>query len=202
MREGLLFVHNTLVGAGVRDAIKIGAAGRIISAFDIARVLAIGANWANSARGFMFALGCVQSLSCNTNHCPTGVATQDLGRQKALVVTDKSARVTSFHRLTVHALAEMLAAAGLEHPDKLTPQHLIRRISSTEIRPFSVLHTFLKPQSLLDGSCEDPMYRNNWDRASADTFDMGTPAAVSLTSARRRKPAAVPRGEDLIVSHT
>ncbi len=173
MREGLLFVHNSLVGAGVRDVIKIAAAGRIISAFDMARVLAIGADWANSARGFMFALGCVQSLSCNTNHCPTGVATQDRGRQKALVVTDKSERVANFHRLTVHALAEMLAAAGLEHPDQLTPQHMIRRISSTEIRPFAVLHTFLKPGSLLDGSCEDTLYRDNWARASAERFDLG-----------------------------
>ena len=172
MREGLLFVHNSLVGAGIRDRMKIGAAGRIISAFDMARVLAIGADWANSARGFMFALGCVQSLSCNTNHCPTGVATQDLGRQKALVVTDKSARVANFHRLTMNALAEMLAAAGLDHPDDLTPQHMIRRISSTEIRPFAALHTFLSPGSLLDGSCDDPLYRDNWDRASAETFDM------------------------------
>ena len=86
MREGLLFVHNVLVGAGLRDRVKIGAAGRIVSAFDIASVLAIGADWANAARGFMFALGCVQSLSCNTNRCPTGVATQDPLRQRALVV--------------------------------------------------------------------------------------------------------------------
>jgi glutamate synthase domain-containing protein 2 len=175
MREGLLFVHNTLVGAGLRDAMKIGAAGRIISAFDIARVLAIGADWANSARGFMFALGCVQSLSCNTNHCPTGVATQDLGRQRALVVTDKSERVANFHRLTVHALAEMLAAAGLELPAQLTPQHMIRRISSTEVRPFAVLHKFLQPGSLLDGSSGDAMYRDNWARASAETFDLKHP---------------------------
>ncbi|MEO8175978.1 MAG: FMN-binding glutamate synthase family protein [Sphingomicrobium sp.] len=175
MREGLLFVHNALVGAGVRDMMRIGAAGRIISAFDMARVLAIGADWANSARGFMFALGCVQSLTCNTNRCPTGVATQDLGRQRALVVTDKSERVANFHRLTIHALAEMLAAAGLEHPDQFTPHHMIRRISSTEVRPFAVLHTFLTPGSLLDGSCPDPMYSHNWARASADTFELVHP---------------------------
>lgn len=171
MREGLLFVHNTLVGAGVRDTIKIGAAGRVVSAFDMASTLAIGADWVNSARGFMFALGCVQSLSCNTNHCPTGVATQDAGRQRALVVTDKSERVANFHRLTVSALAEMLAAAGLEHPDQLTPHHMIRRVSSTEIRPFAVLHTFLQPGSLLDGRCQEVLYRDNWVRASADSFE-------------------------------
>ena len=171
MREGLLFVHNALVGAGVRDTIKIGAAGRVVSAFDMASALALGADWINSARGFMFALGCVQSLSCNTNHCPTGVATQDAGRQRALVVTDKSERVANFHRLTVSALAEMLAAAGLQHPDQLTPFHMIRRVSSTEIRPFAVLHTFLQPGSLLDGQCPEAMYRDNWARASADSFE-------------------------------
>ena len=178
MREGLLFVHNTLVGAGLRETMKIGAAGRIISGFDMARVLAIGADWANSARGFMFALGCVQSLSCNTNHCPTGVATQDAGRQKALVVTDKTERVANFHRLTVGALAEMLAAAGLDHPDQLTPQHMVRRISTTEIRPFAALHTFLESGALLDGGCDDPMYRVNWARASADTFAL-TPSEIA-----------------------
>ncbi|CAI3791984.1 hypothetical protein GLGCALEP_00313 [Pseudomonas sp. MM221] len=116
MREGLMFVHNTLVGLNLRASIRIGAAGKIVSAFDIASVLAIGADWVNSARGFMFAIGCIQSQSCHTNKCPTGVATQDPLRQRALVVPDKAERVASFHRNTLHALAEMLAAAGLEHP--------------------------------------------------------------------------------------
>jgi glutamate synthase domain-containing protein 2 len=187
LREGLLFVHNTLVGAGVREGIKIGAAGRIISGFDIAGALAIGADWTNSARGFMFAIGCVQSLTCNTNHCPTGVATQDAGRQRALVVTDKAERVANFHRLTIRALAEMLAAAGLTHPDQLTPQHMVRRISSTEIRPFAALHTFLEPGSLLDGRCQDPQYQDNWTRVSADTFDLQGPAAVALAKRRRKR---------------
>ena len=120
-----------------------------------------------------------RSLSCNTNHCPTGVATQDPGRQRALVVTDKSERVANFHRLTIRALAEMLAAAGLRHPDQLTPQHMVRRVSSTEVRPFSALHTFLEPGSLLDGRCPDPLYRQNWARASAETFAMQTSPAVS-----------------------
>src|SRR5580704_18548567 len=119
MRDGLLFLHNTLVGAGLRDKVRIGAAGQIVSAFDIASVLAIGADWANAARGFMFAVGCVQSRTCNTNRCPTGVATQDHLRQGALVVPDKAERVYNFHRLTLRALSEMLAAAGLEHPDQL-----------------------------------------------------------------------------------
>ena len=170
MREGLLFVHNTLVGAGLRDRIKLGVAGKIVSAFDIASVLAIGADWANAARGFMFAVGCVQSRTCNTNRCPTGVATQDPLRQGALVVPDKAERVYNFHRLTLRALSEMLAAAGLQHPDELTPHHLVRRVNATEIRQFSELHFFLKPGELLTGECTDGFFAENWKRASAATF--------------------------------
>jgi glutamate synthase domain-containing protein 2 len=175
MREGLLFVHNVLTGAGLRDQIRIGAAGQIVSAFDIASVLAIGADWCNAARGFMFALGCVQSLSCNTNHCPTGVATQDKVRQMGLNVPDKAARVASFHRLTLASLSHMLAAAGLTHPDQLGPHHLVRRVSATEIRQFAQLHLFLKPGALVRGEC-DGFYAASWARASADDFD-GTETA-------------------------
>jgi len=170
MREGLLFVHNTLVGAGLRQNIKLGVAGKIVSAFDIASVLAIGADWANSARGFMFALGCVQSVSCHTNRCPTGVATQDKLRQAALVAPEKAERVHSFHRLTVKALADMLAAAGLQHPDDLKPHHLIRRVSATEIRSFDELHTFLKPGELLENRGQAGFYAASWARATAAHF--------------------------------
>ena len=171
-----MLVHNTLVGAGVRDQIRVGAAGRIVSAFDIASVLAIGADWANAARGFMFALGCVQSLTCNTNRCPTGVATQDRLRQQALYVPDKAERVFNFHANTLKALAELLAAAGLTHPGELTAHHLARRISATEIRLFSQIHTFLNPGDLLTGAAQSDFYRRHWDLASATTFDPRAPA--------------------------
>ena len=171
MREGLLFVHNTLCGAGLRDRIKVGVAGRLVSAFDIATVLAIGADWTNAARGYMFALGCIQSLNCHTNRCPTGVATQDLSRQRALVVPDKADRVRHFHDRTVAALADMLAAAGLSHPDELQPHHLVHRISTTEIRQFDQVHRFLKPGSLVSGECDVGYYRDNWARAQVDSFD-------------------------------
>ncbi len=170
MREGLLFVHNTLVGINLRDKIKIGASGKIISAFDIASVLAIGADWVNSARGFMFAIGCIQSQSCHTNKCPTGVATQDPARQRALVVPDKAERVYNFHRNTLKALAEMLAAAGLEHPSQLEAKHLVRRQSSTEIKLFSQLHVFLKPGELLSGKISGEFYERMWKMARADSF--------------------------------
>jgi glutamate synthase domain-containing protein 2 len=170
MREGLLFVHNVLVGAGLRDRIKIGAAGKIVSAFDMASVLAIGADWVNAARGYMFAIGCIQSMSCHTNRCPTGVATQDLSRQRALVVPDKAERVRQFHDRTVAALGDMLAAAGLSHPDELMPHHIVHRVSQTEIKQFDQVHHFLKSGSLIDESCSLPYYRDNWHRAQARSF--------------------------------
>lgn len=171
LREGLLFVHNVLVGLNLRDKIRLGASGKIVSAFDIASVLAIGADWANSARGFMFAIGCIQSQSCHTNKCPTGVATQDPLRQRALVVPDKAERVFNFHRNTLKALAEMLAAAGLEHPSQLEPRHLVRRVSDREIRLFSQLHVFLKPGDLLRDDLKADFYARMWAMARADSFE-------------------------------
>ena len=171
MREGLLFVHNALVGANLRSKIRIGAAGKVVSAFDIASLLAIGADWANAARGFMFAIGCIQSQSCHTNRCPTGVATQDPLRQRALVVPDKAERVRSFHRNTLKALAEMLAAAGLEHPSQLGPHHLVRRTGTAEVRLFSQLHYFAKPGELVDGESKSTLYADSWHLARSDSFD-------------------------------
>lgn len=170
LREGLLFVHNTLVGANLRQHIRLGASGKIISAFDIACVLATGADWVNSARGFMFALGCIQSQSCHTNLCPTGIATQDPFRQHGLDVSDKSERVRNFHHNTLKALSELLAAAGLEHPNQITPRHLAQRISPTEIRLLSQLHTFLEPGALLKEEITDRFYAKVWKMAQVETF--------------------------------
>jgi glutamate synthase domain-containing protein 2 len=171
LREGLLFVHNTLVGANLRDKIRLGASGKIISAYDIVSVLAIGADWVNCARGFMFAIGCIQSQSCHTNRCPTGVATQDKLRQRALVVPDKAQRVHNFHRNTLKALAEMLAAAGVKHPRELGPHHLFRRVSATEIKLVSQIHRFLEPGSLLNGGAVGEFYESCWAMAQPGSFD-------------------------------
>lgn len=179
LREAVMFVHNTLVGVGLREQIRIGASGKLISAFDIASVLAIGADWANSARGFMFAIGCIQSMSCHTNQCPTGVATQDPRRQRALVVSDKAQRVYNFHRSTMHALSEMLAAAGLSHPAQLEPRFLVHRLSATEIKLYSQMHVFLAPGALLGGEVEGDFYKRMWSMARADSFEPATPMAAS-----------------------
>ena len=168
-REGLNFVHNALIGINARHRIKLGAAGKIISAFDIARVMALGADWCNSARGFMFALGCIQSQSCHTDHCPTGVATQDPTRRRALVVPDKAERVSNFQRATVEALAELVAAAGLNHPSEFAPAHFSRRVSPHEVKSFAELYPPLEPGELLAGT-GDKRYEIAWSNASAAEF--------------------------------
>ncbi len=170
MNEGLLLVHNTLVGLNLRARVKVGAGGKIISAFDVARTLALGADWCNSARGFMFALGCLQAQACHTGHCPTGVTTQDKIRQRALVPEDKAQRVANFHRNTLEALAELTGAAGLTHPGRLGPQHIVRRISSSEVRLVSTLLPFLKPGDLLENRAEHPVYSTFWKMAAAESF--------------------------------
>jgi glutamate synthase domain-containing protein 2 len=169
MREGLSFVHNALVGIGARDRIKLGASGKIISGFDVARAMALGADWCNSARGFMFALGCIQSQSCHTDRCPTGVATQDKNRQRALVVADKRERVANFHRATLHALAELTAAAGLAHPNEFRPIHISHRLSPSEVATFADLYPTLGAGELLAGT-DDPRWKRPWEMASATSF--------------------------------
>jgi glutamate synthase domain-containing protein 2 len=173
MREGLRLVHNTLVGIGKRDLVRIGVSGKIISAFDIARAMALGADWCNSARGFMFALGCIQSRSCHTDHCPTGVATQDPNRQRALVVTDKAERVKNFHALTVEALAELVGAAGLERPGEITADHLMVRNASGVAVPLSSVLPTVPEGSLMDeaqlASLPEP-FCSHWKFAAAASF--------------------------------
>ena len=170
LREALMLVHNTLVGIGLRERIRIGASGKVITAFDVARTIAMGADWCNSARGFMFAIGCLQSQTCHSGHCPTGVATQDPKRMRALVVTDKAERVFQYHQNTLAVLKELLAAAGLSHPRELGPEHVIRRVSSTEVRSLAALHSWLKPGELLTSTPDSPVFKVFWDAARTDTF--------------------------------
>ena len=170
MHEGLMLVHNTLVGLSLRDRVRIGAAGRIASAFDIARTLSMGADWCNAARGFMFALGCIQAQSCHTSRCPTGIATQDPSRWQKLDVPDKATRVHRFHDNTLKALRELLCAAGLEHPSELGPEHILRRVSPTEVRSLGALYRFLEPGALLDGTADHSVFRDYWPDARSDAF--------------------------------
>src|SRR5262245_19829476 len=169
LREGLLLAHNTLVGAGLRDTVRIGASGRIITGFDMARVLALGADWCNVARGFMFALGCVQAQSCHTDHCPSGVATQNPLRQRAIVVETKAERVAKFQHNTLVALGDLVGAAGLGHPNELRPHHINKRISASEVKSFAEVYRFLAPRELITGT-NDAHYAQQWAMADHRHF--------------------------------
>ncbi|WP_077001396.1 FMN-binding glutamate synthase family protein [Variovorax sp. KK3] len=171
LQEGLLLVHNTLIGVNLRERIKIGCAGKVITAFDVARMMALGADWCNAARGFMMALGCIQAQTCHTGHCPTGVTTQDPARQQALVVPTKAERVRNFHDSTLHALKELVQAAGLDHPQQITAHHIVRRISDTEVRLLSNLVLQVKPGALLHSlENQHNVFRTYWPLASAHSF--------------------------------
>jgi len=168
--DALLLVHNTLVGAGLREHIPIGAAGKITSAFHIARTIALGADWCNAGRGFMFSLGCIQALSCHTDRCPSGVATQDPRRAGKLDVTFKGERVRAFHHHTLHALGEMLAAAGLNDPSELGPEHIMRRVGRGDVRSFATLFDYLEPEELHSRLPDQGVFQEFWPGASPDSF--------------------------------
>ena len=174
MVEGLTFVHNTLRGAGLRDQIKIGAAGKVTSAFHIARALALGADWCNAARGYMFAIGCIQAQACHTNHCPVGVTTQDPERQKALNVENKSQRVARFHANTLKALGEMAGAAGLNDPRDFQPYHFMQRDGDSQMNEGSDSFPYLPEGFLLTEGTDHDDYRKRWKRANA--FDFAPPS--------------------------
>ncbi len=174
LQEGLQLVHNTLRGVGLRSRIKLGCAGKVVSAFDIARMMALGADWCNSARGFMFALGCLQAQACHTGHCPTGVTTQDPVRQQALIVPDKATRVFNFHAQTLKALKEMVQAAGLTHPHEITAHHIVRRVNEAGVKLLVSVMPPLAMDALLDHdiSTLPNVYKFYWPRASADSFTL------------------------------
>jgi len=173
VQEGLLLVHNTLRGVGLRERIKVGVAGKVVSAFDIARLMALGADWCNSARGFMFALGCIQAQHCHTGHCPTGVTTQDPVRQQSLVVPDKADRVYNFHQQTLFALKEMVQAVGVQHPNDITAHHIVRRSGDNKVHSLAQLMlTQLPNRALLDADIATlpHIYQQAWPRAQAHSF--------------------------------
>jgi glutamate synthase domain-containing protein 2 len=168
--EGLTFTHNTLRGVGLRDRIRIGASGKLIQSFDIARTLALGADWCNSARGFMFSIGCIQAQACHTNHCPTGVATQDPLRQRALVVSDKADRVANFHRNTMKALGDITGAAGLEHPGQFMPHHLLMREKDRDMVTGEEVYPYMPEGFLLREDDDRYGYLKRWRRSSSASF--------------------------------
>jgi glutamate synthase domain-containing protein 2 len=187
LTEGLVVVRNALVGAGLRDRVKLAASGKVYSAAGLARNFAIGADWCNAARAFMFSIGCIQAQRCHLGTCPTGITTQDPGRQRGLVVEEQAVRAARFHTKTLAALAEIVAATGFEHPTDLKPHHLIHRIGSTDSRPINRIYEFLEENALIDAP-DDTTYAEWWRAASPDSFR----PTIDIPVAQKRTPLAAP----------
>ena len=169
LREGLIFVRNALVGTNLKDRVKIAASGKIHSGAQMAKAFAIGADWCNAARPFMFSLGCVQSMECHTGNCPSGVATQVPWRQRGLVVEDKGPRVARFHQQTLHSLREIVVAMGLETPWDIRPRDMRERINGARSNAIDTIYTFVQPGEMIAGT-SNKLLRAHWDLARADTF--------------------------------
>lgn len=175
LTEALVFVHNALVGFGVRDRIRVIAAGRVTTAFDIICKIAIGADLCYSARAMMLALGCIQAVKCNTNHCPVGIATQNPNLVVGLDIEDKTKRIFNYHRNTLETVTELLGAMGLNHTEDLQPWHVMRRIGPFEIKHYGELFDYLKPGVLND----EEHLPKDWARAvkscDPDSFEHALP---------------------------
>ncbi|MDC3003349.1 FMN-binding glutamate synthase family protein [Paracoccaceae bacterium] len=171
LRDALVFVDNALIGAGLRDRVKVAASGKIVSAYDIARVCAIGADWCNMARPFMFSVGCIQARDCASGHCPTGVATMDPKRYRVIDVKDRAERVYNFQKNTRFALKELLEAAGLNHPNELNRRHIVRRLSASQIKLADQIYPKVENGALLRGEVvEDARLSVYWDRVDQSSF--------------------------------
>lgn len=170
LRQGLVLMRNALVGTGLKDEIRLAASGKQISAFALASSMALGADWVNTARGFMFSLGCIQSLNCHRNTCPTGIATTNVSLQRGLVVRDKAERVYHFHKNTVAALMEVVGAAGCAHPAELTPRHIMHRVTEDLARTADKAYQLLERGALLE-SPDNTYLREEWAMAQAHTFE-------------------------------
>ncbi|MFT5331108.1 MAG: glutamate synthase domain-containing protein 2 [Parasphingorhabdus sp.] len=169
LREGLILVRNALVGAGLKDRIRLGAAGKVVSGAGLAINMAVGADWCNAARAFMFSLGCVQSMKCHTGDCPTGVATQDPFRQRGLVIGDKAERVYQFQKQTVSALRDIVVAMGLENPWQIRPHHLHERLNSAKSSSIDYIYPFLENRVLIEAPDDTP-YAQYWAAAQTSSF--------------------------------
>jgi len=170
LRDALAFVYDALHGYGIKKHIKIIASGKVHTGFDLVKNIALGADMCNCARAMMLAVGCIQALECNHNTCPTGVATQNPSLYKGLNVDDKKVRVANYHHETIKAAVELMAAAGIEHPDKLHRSHIYRRVSANQIQTYAEMYPYL-----LRGSLLEPPFPQGWElnvmHSHPETFD-------------------------------
>ncbi|MCP4418845.1 MAG: FMN-binding glutamate synthase family protein [Chloroflexi bacterium] len=167
--EGLIVVHNALLGFNLRDDIRIIASGKVLSAFSLVKLLALGADACNSARAMMLSLGCIQALRCNSNHCPVGIATQDPNLMAGLVPVRKSKRVANFHKETLEVVAEIVGATGINITSQLRPWHIERRVSATEVLNYGQIYEYLEPGVLLQKPVP-ATYKHALESASPETF--------------------------------
>ena len=167
--DGLAFVENMLRGFNIREHIKISAAGKILTGFQMARAFALGADMCNSARAMMMALGCIQALECNKNTCPTGVATQNPQLVKGLVIDDKKVRVANYHKHTVESFVELLAAAGIDNPRKINRHQIYRRVFMNEVKTLEEIYPSVAPGAMLNGTVPE-RYRMSYQAANSDRF--------------------------------
>ena len=171
LRDAIVFVDNALTGAGIRDRVKIAASGKIVSAYDIVRVCAIGADWCNMARPFMFSVGCIQARDCASGHCPTGIATMDPKRYRVIDIEDRAERVYNFQRNTRFALKELLEAAGLTHPHDLNRRHIVRRLSASQIKLADQIYPKVETGALIrNEDVEDVRLSSYWKRVDQSSF--------------------------------
>lgn len=169
INEAITFVNNCLVGSNLRDDIKLIASGKVATGYDVVTKLALGADACNAARAMMFALGCIQSLHCNTDAYPTGVATQQKSRWSTMHVKDKSVRVANFHRRTIHSFLEFVGALGIDNPDDLDPSYIRRYANLGTSKSYAVIYPQLKLGELLDKKIEG-VYCDLWKQAKAESF--------------------------------
>ncbi len=166
LREGMNFVHNALIGFDVRDKIRLIGAGKVLSAFHLFRVLALGSDTVNSARAMMLALGCIQSRACNTDHCPTGIATQDPARFQSLDVEAKGKRVANYHNSMVRHLVELLEVAGLSNTTEVDLQHVHHRVGGSVVKTYAEIYPAIAEGSLLKKSSIPEGWLPHWKNAS------------------------------------
>ncbi len=169
--DSLDFVHNILVGLDIRKHIKIFASGKITSAFHVARAMALGADVCYQARANKLALGCIQALLCNTNHCPTGITTQDPNLTIGLVPESKKDRVASYHQKTIESFVELLGATGLDEAKNLTREHIYRRISLNEMLTYEEIFPSIIEGAMLKGNIPEK-YKLDFAYANTESWGM------------------------------
>ncbi|HPE58836.1 MAG TPA: FMN-binding glutamate synthase family protein [Thiolinea sp.] len=181
LTEGLVLMRNALVGANLKDKVQLAVGGKVYSGMGLALNLALGADWCNAARAFMMSVGCIQAQRCHLGTCPTGVTSQEPGRQRGLVPEVQGERAARFHAKTLEALADIVAAAGFKHPKDLQPHHIMHRTGPEKAMSLDRIHTFLPPGILLDAP-EDTLYADWWAAAQTTSFR----PAIELVAARSR----------------